>query len=178
MTRLLRALTLVAATASLAGCGYTLAGRGNTLPTHIRTIGVPQCVNHSSTPDIDGVLTDKVRQELTSRGRYLINPGIEGADATLTCTVVAVTIIPIEFGADRLPIRQAIVVTASIEFKDVKDDKVLYSNPGFQARDEFSVTTSQSVNDPNSFLRTNVQAMDRLAQNFARTIVTSILEAF
>jgi hypothetical protein len=178
MHQLRRAFVLLAATLPLAGCSYALAGRGNTLPTHIRTIGVPQCVNHSSTPDIDGVLTDKVRQELQGRGRYLINPSIEGADATLSCTVVAVTIIPIEFGADRLPIRQAIVVTASVEFKDVRDNKILYSNPGFQARDEFSVTTSQSVNDPSSFLRTNVQAMERLAQNFARTIVTSILEAF
>src|SRR5688572_23068706 len=107
MHQLRRAFVLLAATLPLAGCSYALAGRGNTLPTHIRTIGVPQCVNHSSTPDIDGVLTDKVRQELQGRGRYLINPSIEGADATLSCTVVAVTIIPIEFGADRLPIRQA-----------------------------------------------------------------------
>ena len=71
MRRLLRTSMLIGGDVSLAGCGYALAGRGNTLPTHIRTIGVPQFVNQSSTPDIDGVLTDEVRQELQSRGRYL-----------------------------------------------------------------------------------------------------------
>ena len=166
------------ALSALSGCGYALSGRGNTLPSRIRTIGVPQCVNHSSTPDIDGVLTDKVRQEFQNGGRYLVNPGTDGADATLSCIVNSVTLMPIDFGADRLPTRYAIVVTASIEFKDVADGKVLYANPGFQSRDEFAITTGQSVLDANAFLRTDVQASQRLAQSFAKTIVTSILEAF
>lgn len=176
--RLIAALFGCVALAASAGCGYTLAGRGNTLPVHIKTIGVPQCVNHTPTPDIDGVITDKLRQEFQSRGKYLINPDIGGADATLSCVINSVNIISVDFGPDRLPTRQAIVVTASIEFKDVREDKVLFTNPGFQARDEFTVSTGQSVLDANAFLRTNVQAAERLAQSFAKTIVTSILEAF
>jgi hypothetical protein len=178
MTRRLAGIPVLAALVGLSGCGYALAGRGNTLPTHIKTIGVPQCANHSATPDIDGVLTDRVRQEFQGRGRYLVIPGTEGADAVFTCTVIAVTGTPVDFGPDRLVTRNAIIVTASIEFKDVKEDKVLYSNPGFQVRDEYSVTTSQTTSDANAFLRTDAQASTRLAQLFARTIVTSILEAF
>jgi hypothetical protein len=60
----------------------------------------------------------------------------------------------------------------------VKDDKVLYSNPGLPgARRVFGDDVAVGQRSE-CVLRTNVQAMDRLAQNFARTIVTSILEAF
>lgn len=175
--RILGVLCVMGGLVPMSGCAYALAGRGNTLPAHIRTIGVPQCVNHSSTPDIDGVLTDKVRQEFQSRGRYLVNPAAEGADATLTCTVISVTLIPVAF-VDGLESRKAIIVTAAIEFKDLRDDKVLYSNPGFQVRDEFAVTTGQTTSDANAFFRTDAQAAQRLAQSFAKTIVSSILEAF
>ena len=43
----LAAWILAAALASN-GCGYALAGRGNFLPSYIRTIGVPAFENHTS----------------------------------------------------------------------------------------------------------------------------------
>jgi len=49
------------------GCGYALAGRGNTLPASIKIIGIPLFVNHSQTGDIDQVLTRDAARELTER---------------------------------------------------------------------------------------------------------------
>ena len=58
----------------------------------------------------------------------------------------------------------------------MKENKVLWSNPALQFREEYEV--SGTVSDPNAFFGQDVNALDRLAGEFARTLVSAILEAF
>ena len=51
----LKLLSLVALALVATSCGYTLAGRGGTLPEHIRIIGIPQFINRSPFPEIDRI---------------------------------------------------------------------------------------------------------------------------
>jgi hypothetical protein len=44
--------------------------------------------------------------------------------------------------------------------------------------EQYDVTTTQTATDPNAFLGQNANAMERLASEFARTIVSAILESF
>ena len=163
---------------SSAACGYALTGRANTLPPHVRLIGIPQFVNQSSTPEIDVRLTEAVRVEFSGRGRFKIDTTESGADAVLVARITNVTLIPESF-ADRQASRYLLIVTASVEFKDLRDNgKVLWSSPSFQARDQYQVTSTQNSTDVTALLRTDTDAMDRLAKAFARTLVTAIMEAF
>jgi hypothetical protein len=160
------------------GCGYALAGRGNTLPAHVRIIGIPPFVNQSSAPDVDVKLTEAVRAEFLGRGRFRIEPTDVGVDAVLVAKVTSVTLTPANF-ADRQASRYFLIVSASLEFKDLKDNgKVLWSSPSFQERDEYDVSNSTSAADVAALLRTDTNAIDRVARKFARSAVTSILEAF
>lgn len=171
-------LTSVFAGLLSAGCGYSLAGKGSFLPDYIRTIGIPQCVNQgSSIFDIDNILTSRVRQEFLSRRKYRTEPGIVGVDAVLTCAIKSTTFSPTAFTGNQQASRYAFVITASIEFKDVREDKIIWQNPSMQVREEYDVTTG-NANDPNAFFGQDQNALQRLAQTFARTVVTSILEAF
>ena len=74
--------------------------------------------------------------------------------------------------------RVRILVSATVEFKDVKGDKVIWSNPSFQAREEFDIASNTTANDPAATFSQVTGAVERLAKSFASTIVTSILEAF
>jgi outer membrane lipopolysaccharide assembly protein LptE/RlpB len=168
-------LAVVLATSS---CGYALAGRGNTLPSEIRIIGVPQFVNQSTTAGIDGPITDAVRAEWQSRGRFRQQPDASNVDAVMTGTILNVVLQPVAFTADGQASRYQIVVVASVEFRLIKDNKVHWTNPSFQLREEYPVTIGNSPTDVNALLRTDSNATERLARNFARSIVTSILEAF
>ena len=163
---------------STSGCGYALAGRGNTLPADIRTIGIPDLVNQSSEPDIDGVLTRALRTEFQGKGRYVVRPEGTGVDALLTGRVTSVIFQPVAFTPEGQGQRYQVIVTAAIEFRDVKRDQVLWSNPSFVARDEYAITTGTTATDPNALFRQDTTALDRLARSFARTVVTSIFEAF
>lgn len=163
---------------SISGCGYALAGRGNTLPADIRTIGIPDLVNQSTEPDIDGVLTRALRTEFQGKGRYVVRPEGTGVDALLTGRVTSVIFQPVAFTPEGQGQRYQVIVTAAIEFRDVKRDQVLWSNPSFVARDEYAITTGTTATDPNALFRQDTTALDRLARSFARTVVTSIFEAF
>jgi outer membrane lipopolysaccharide assembly protein LptE/RlpB len=164
---------------SVAGCGYALAGRGNALPDHIRRIGVPMFENHSNTPELDRILTEAVRQELQGKGRFTIVPDTTGVDAVLSGVVNPVNITVAALTQTRQAQRYLITVNASVEFKDLKEpSKPLWSNPSLRVSDEYDVTGTAAVNDPAAIFSQDQNALSRLAKSFARTLVTSILEAF
>lgn len=159
-------------------CGYALSGRGNTLPTTIVTIGIPLFVNHSSTPDVDRVLTEAVRTEWRGKGKYRIQPDENGVDAVLHGVVSSVTLQPTTFNTNGQVSSTAVILTASIEFKEVATDKVLWTNPVMQARTEYQVGGGNSPNDATVLFTQDQTALTKLSQTFARSVVTSIFEAF
>jgi Lipopolysaccharide-assembly len=176
---ILRFVTLtVIVMASTVGCGYALAGRGSALPANIVTIGIPQFVNQSIIGDIDRPLTDAVRIEFQGKGKYRVVSQVEGADAVLTGRIVSVVLQPVAFTTNNQVSRNAIIATAFIEFREVATDRVIWAHPSFQVRDEYEVTTGTSATDANALLTGNLNALERLSKTFARTVVTSIFEAF
>jgi outer membrane lipopolysaccharide assembly protein LptE/RlpB len=163
--------------APLAGCGYSLAGRGSALPTHIRTIGVPLFTNATTVFDVEQTLTQRVRLEFIGRGRYKVVPEDTGADAVLKGDITGISIRPTAFDREQQASRYEITVTVKVEFRDVVNDKVLYENPAQTFKEEYEVTTGTTVNDA-SFLGQNSNALERLANDFAKAVVTSVLESF
>ena len=157
------------ALAPLGGCGYSLAGRGSALPTHIKTIGVPLFTNATTVFDVEQTLTQRVRLEFIGRGRYKVVPEDTGADAVLKGDTA--------FDREQQASRYEISVVVKVEFRDVVNDKVLYENPAQTFKEEYEVTTGTSVNDA-SFLGQNSNALERLANDFAKAVVTSVLESF
>ena len=61
-------------------------------------------------------------------------------------------------------------VIVSIEFRDLANDKVLWSNPALSFREEYEVTTGTDALDPNAFFGQNQNAFERLSTDFARTV--------
>jgi hypothetical protein len=170
----LHSIVLLAVAAS--ACGYSLAGRGAFLPPHIRVIGVPTFTNLTPVVDIERRVTDRVVSELIGRGKYKVDRSEAGADGVLSGEISSISIAPSNWNEQRQATKYALVLTAKIEFRDVKNNKVIWSNPAMQFREEYE--NSGTVTDPNAFFGQDVNALDRLAAEFARTLVSAILEAF
>ena len=162
----------------LSGCGYSLAGRGSFLPEYIRTIGVPPFTNNTSVFDIDRRVTEGVRRELSGRGKYKVFPVEAGNDAVLTGEVSSIVVVPVTFNQQQQASRYALIMSARVEFKDIKTGKILWSNPALQFREEFEPSTGTNIGDANAFFGQNTNAMDRMSIEFARTVVSALLEAF
>ena len=163
---------------SAVGCGYSLAGRGSFLPAYIHTIGVPTFTNRTPVFNLETMLTQKVRAEFIGRGKYQILPDNTGVDALLTGEVTAVTIQPASFNAQQLASRYTITMTARIELRDMRENKVLWENPSVLFRQDYDSTAGRTNTDPAAFFQQDTTALDRMSSEFARTIVSAILEAF
>src|SRR6185295_13352571 len=106
------------------GCGYALAGRGSFLPAYIQKIGVPTFLNRTTVFNLETLLTQKVRAEFIGRGKYQILPENSGVDALLTGEVTSVSLAPASFTTQQLASRYALTMTASIELRDMRENKV------------------------------------------------------
>jgi lipopolysaccharide assembly LptE-like protein len=176
----LRGLLGVLGGATAAACGYSLAGRGSFLPAYIRTIGVPTFTNRTPVFNLETMLTQKVRAEFIGRGRYQILPQANDVDGLLNGEVTAVTITPVGFNpqANNLATSYSVAMTARIEFRDQHENKVLWENPSVMFRQDYPATSGRNSTDPVAFFQQDSNALERMSSEFARTIVSSILEAF
>jgi len=178
VVKMLLAVLLSASVGLSSGCGYALAGRGSSLPPTVRSIGIPLFINSTPIFDLEQILTQRVRLEFIGRGKYQVVPDATGTDAALTGEITSVSLQPTAFNAQQQASRYAITVVVKVTLKDLKADKTLYENPGLTFRDEYEVTNSATSADVGQFLGQNKDALDRLSTDFARSIVSTVLEAF
>jgi Lipopolysaccharide-assembly len=169
---------LLLGTLSLSACGYSLAGRGSFLPSYIQTIGVPAFVNRTQVFNLETQLTQKVRSEFIGRGKYKIVPEATNVDALLSGEVLTITATPSGFGTQQLASRYTLRMIASVELRDQRDNKVLWQNPGLLFSEDFDVQSGSAALDPAAFFGQDANAVDRMTTDFAKTIVSAILEAF
>ena len=119
-------------------------------------------------------LTAAVMQELIHRTRYQVVGKPEGADSVLTGTVLAATTAPVLFDptTGRASAVQ-VTVTVAVELRDLKDQQILYANPTYVFQEQYEIT-----GDLDSFFEERQPALERLARDFAATLVSAILENF
>jgi hypothetical protein len=173
---------LVALSLLASSCGYSLAGRGSFLPASIKVIGIPEFVNNTPVFEAEKRISARVRSEFIGRGKYTVKSDVtaesKNVDALLLGEITSITIAPAAATEERQASTYAVVLTAKVEFRDVKADKVLWSNPAMQFREEFELSNVQNVTDANAFFGGNQNALERLATEFAHSVVSAILEAF
>jgi hypothetical protein len=171
---------MILATLWSSGCGYALAGRGSFLPEYIKTIGVPAFANRTTVFNLETVVTQKVRSEFIGRGKFKILPQATDVDALLVGDILSATLTPVSFSTQQLASRYALTVAARIELRDVRENKVLWENPSLIFRQEYEPQTGRVGNpqDVSAFFGQDANALERMSTDFARTIVSSILEAF
>jgi hypothetical protein len=182
--RALFALLIVLTAAPLmSSCGYSLAGRGSSLPATIRSVGIPLFENATPVFELEQLMTEKVRLEFIGRGKYRVMPDAPGADAVLLGGITSVTITPTSFNSNQQATRYAFSMVIKVEFRDAATNRILYENPALSFREEYEVAGNVaagtgSAPDANAFLGSNSEAKERMANDFARSVVSSILEAF
>jgi hypothetical protein len=176
--RFLIALGAVGASA----CGYSLAGRGSFLPEYIRTIGIPLFQNRTPFLTAEQLFTEKVRIEFQSRGQYAVEPTDTGVDGVVRGEIVGISAAPAGFTDAQLATRYRFTIVVSVKFDDLTQKRTLWENSALSFSDEYELQSRLTVGgaplDAAAFLEQERAAMDRLSTDFARSVVSSILEAF
>ena len=177
--RVLMLLALWGSITLTSGCGYALAGRGSFLPDTIEVIGIPMFLNNTAAFEVEQLLTQEVRRAFIGRGSYRVVAEPVGVDAVLDGTIDSITIVPASFTADQQASRYIFTLTVSIVFRELSTDEVLWENPSLIFSDEYEVASGGgAVENVSSFFGQRSNAVERIAVDFAATVVSSILEAF
>jgi len=153
-------------------CGYHLRGTGSSLPPHIKTINIPMFANQTTRFELDLKLTQEVIDEMVARGKVEITGEADTADAILIGVINAFRATPIAFGEDATADRYSVTVVAKVVLRDVVKKKVLYSNPSFIYQGEYEVP------EGSDFESVETEALNEIAEKFAKSLVVAILEGF
>jgi len=155
------------------GCGYHVAGRGDTIPKNVKTIAIPAFTNRTTNYRLAQGLPEAITREFISRTRYRVVPEAGGADAVLSGAIINVSSYPII--SDQKTGR-ATAVQFSLRFQislKTRDGKVLFSRPNMEVHDRFEISI-----DPNAYFEESDAMLDRLNRETAASIVSAVLENF
>lgn len=175
MSRTLR-LTLLAALAILAGgCGYHLVGTTSTLPPELEVLYVRPFENGTDWADMDQRLTEAVVQEWVRRRRFQVAAEEESAQIVLRGRISSLNLAPVTLDEQGRATEYQMTLTAGVELLDMRgeDPVTLWQDKGFSRRTSYQVDVSAV-----DYFDRQIEAMDEVSAEFARALVSAVLEGF
>lgn len=167
-------LALGVAALAAAGCGYALVGRASTVPADVRSVRIDPLENQTARAQVEQILTRAITDELVTRQRLTVVSGAEPADSELRGTVTGFGVTPVTFDPSGRATEYEISITARVEFRrSGEDGEVLWSTDRYLFRENYPVELSATE----YFDRENL-AIEEVAEKFAETLVTDLLEGF
>ena len=164
---------LLAGSLTTASCAYTLVGTGSFLPDYIRIVAIPTFVNRTRRFEVEILITDAVTREFVSRGNFSVVAEQQGADAVLSGTITNFTVTPIGLNPEEEASNYLVQITAQVTFRDLVQNQVMFTNDAFLFRSQFELEPN-----PGEFFDVTTIAIDEIAIEFARSVVSQILEGF
>jgi len=165
---------LLFALLGVAGCGYHTLGAATHMPPDLKTLSVPVFATRTDTYRTEAVVTNAVIRELSARTRLRVTPDEGGnPDAVLHGTILRETVAPLTYNSSTQQ-SSSYLITLEVAVKLVgRDGKVLYENKNYVYREQYQSTADLPV-----FLQENPAAVQRLSREFARALVSDVLEGF
>ncbi len=157
----------------LSSCGYHTAGHADLLPKTVKTICIPAFSNITTRYKITDRLPEAISREFIARTRYHIVPDPGAADAVLRGSVMNYYSFPTVF--DQTTGRAtAVEVHVIMQISLVgRDGTVLFTRPNFETRERYEISTNAA-----QYFDESDAGLNRVSQQVARSVVTSILENF
>ena len=144
------------------------------LPTHVRTVAVPAFQNQALRYKIEARFTEAVANEIIRRGHGLrVQSETEGADAVVDGVIRSFTFSGVlldERGRTRV---FEVTVVGAVTVRDQVQNRVLYDNQNYVYRGEYEFT-----GDPRTFFNEEDPAVQRIARNFAESLVSTLVHGF
>ncbi len=155
-------------------CGYRVAGTGASLPPAIKTIAIPALKNETSRYRVEQRLTEALVREFIARTKYRIVPDPANADAVLSGEITGLDSSAVLFDtATGRATTMLVTVKLKVRLAEIGSKKVLWQNDEYIFREQYEIST-----DLRSFFEEQEPALERLAREFAASLVSAVLEKF
>lgn len=172
-TRLIIIALLLSTCSGFTEC-YKPAGRGEYLPRHIRTLAIPPFQNPSLRFKVEQRFTSAIIDETLRRARSLnVTSTPADADAVMLGTIRSFSIRPVlldDLGRARI---FEVTINVALTVRDQVKNKIIFDNQNYIFKGEYEIS-----GDPKTFFTEEGPAVDRIARDFAKSVMTTILEGF
>jgi outer membrane lipopolysaccharide assembly protein LptE/RlpB len=155
------------------GCGYALVGQSSSLPENIKVVEFTTLENRTQRVGLEQRLSAELTRELVSRGRFKVQATAAGADASLTGAVIGFNLYPVSFDSQGIATDYQVQITARVALKTIPGGEPIWENPAFTFRGNYEYNATAAT-----FSDRENDAIDRVADRFAQSLVTSMLEGF
>lgn len=158
------------------GCGYHLVGTSSgNLPAKLQKLYVAPLVNQTGRPELDQRLSEELSREWLRRGRFQLVGAAEEADAVLSGTLLYAQSTPVQYDAQGRATEYQLLVVADMQLVDRTGPKPqeLWHEPRLSRTVTYQVDASAA-----DYFDRELEAIERLAREFARAVVVNILEGF
>ena len=162
---------LIAVCMMAGGCGYRVRPAAGKLPGGIASLGIPALVNMSPQFKVEQKVTAALRKEFMLRTRIPISARTEGVDAILQGEIRSVSASPVAFPSDTFGSAFLVTIQMGVKLVRSKDASVIWDDPSFLFRERYVLNSR--VQD---FFSEENPAIDRLAREFASSLVSTILK--
>ena len=114
----------------------------------------------------------KIRHEFVTRAGVELTGDEDSADAILIGEITSFTALPIAFSGQITADRYNITIVTKIVLRDLVGKKVVFSNPSYIYQQEYEVPEGID------FETVQTEAIETVAERFARSVIATILEGF
>lgn len=152
-------------------CGYRIASHNRLAPA-LDSIAVV-LENESQTFQVEQILSRTLIRTLVQQTDYRVVSNPSRADGVLKGTIIRVTANPVTFGRGSFGSTFVVILTAKLELRDRRQEKVLFRNDRFVFREQYVINS-----DVENFFSELNPALERIAVDFASSVVSSIREGF
>jgi hypothetical protein len=140
----------------------------------IKTLAIPAFQNQALRFKVEQRFTSAMVDEVLRRARALdVVAEPRDADAVMLGTVKQFFIRPVlldDLGRARV---FEVIISVALTVRDQTKNKILYDNQNFLFRDQYEIST-----DPQQFFSEEGPAVDRVARDFAKSVLTTLLAGF
>jgi len=163
----------VAVLLALTGCGYHTLGSASHLPPNVRTLSIPVFATKTEAYHTEALVTNAVIHEFASRTKLRVTPSTSGDyDAVLHGSILQQTILPLTFNTGTQQSSSFLITIVASVTLTGQDGRVLYENKNYVFRQQYQSTTNLPT-----FLDESPAAEERLSREFARALVSDVLES-
>lgn len=156
----------------LPGCGYHLAGLGNSLPEHIKTIRIPVFKNQSYEYGLETILTQEMADAFNRRAGIEVVRKAGTADAVLEGIIKDYKYVP-TLNAQQKVSQYYISIRAEIRLMDLVKDEVYWEDKNYEFHEIYKVSGGLSDIQNN-----RQEAWRKAAEDFAERVASVLLEGF
>jgi len=167
----LSALLIAVLPLLLCNCGYRLAGLGNTLPDHIKSVAIPDFDNKTTRSQLDQYITFAVKEEFIQRSNLKIESQVDNADALLEGTITRFLVKPVSVGEEGSANLYRVTIELDVRLIDLKSNDILFEGQGISFSDSYDI-------DDEDFFTRETETLLEIVEEIAASVVTSVLENF